>query len=507
MSQHTNEPTNNWPAHHASPRHPHARRDLSSLPRISASDTGSHASAHHAANKSVPVASVTSLDDGFRDGVVSEVVHAEKFDTVSSQGFVADGGMGTHHNNSPYQKRPKKRMSGKKRALIAGVAVVVVGALGGFAWFHRPVSVEFNGARKTITINTTVGSIVSDEGITEKPGNYVDVAGEVLQEGKGDAYSVTVDGKQLSFEDGEAYKIHGGEAITIGAGADKMEPYTTETVETQPKLKMEGNWGAVAYISQWGKVDKRERRTGKESGKTADGEVIQQGQDCIVTVKNVEPANGQKLVALTFDDGPSQYTEQYLKILKDHGAVATFFNLAQNVDEMPDLSKAIVDAGCQLASHTYSHQQLTAVSADTVYDEVTKAFSSIEKATGVKTTCIRPPYGDFRQKTWLETKGTMSVSAIWNMDSEDWRRPGVDKIVSNSINGIVPGYIILMHDGGGERSQDVEALPKIIDQLHEQGYTFVTLTDLLKSDPSIPSDIANCNATMPQDAVWPTELG
>lgn len=119
---------------------------------------------------------------------------------------------------------------------------------------------------------------------------------------------------------------------------------------------------------------------------------------------------------------------------------------------------------------------------------------------------MRPPYGAIDSSVWLASQGTMSASVIWNMDSLDWKRPGVDTIVSNSTEGIQSGYIILMHDGGGNRDQDLEALPKIIDKLHEEGYTFVTVSDLMKSDPDIPSDVASCNAPMPEDAVWPTEL-
>ena len=85
--------------------------------------------------------------------------------------------------------------------------------------------------------------------------------------------------------------------------------------------------------------------------------------------------------------------------------------------------------------------------------------------------------------------------------------PGVDAIVQNCVSGIQPGYVILMHDGGGNRDQDLEALPKIIDQLHEQGYEFVTISELMASDDSIPDEACSGDATMPTDAVWPTEVG
>ena len=95
---------------------------------------------------------------------------------------------------------------------------------------------------------------------------------------------------------------------------------------------------------------------------------------------------------------------------------------------------------------------------------------------------------------------------LWNQDSLDWKRPGADAIVQNSLKGITSGSIILMHDGGGNRDQDVEALPTIIETLQGEGYEFVTVTELMKSDSSIPEDIASGNATMPEGCVWPTEI-
>lgn len=100
----------------------------------------------------------------------------------------------------------------------------------------------------------------------------------------------------------------------------------------------------------------------------------------------------------------------------------------------------------------------------------------------------------------------MSVSVLWNQDSLDWELPGVEAIVGKALNSIQPGSIILMHDGGGNRDQDVEALPQIIEQLQGAGYRLVTLSELLASDPDIPADIAGGNAQMPEGAVWPTEI-
>jgi hypothetical protein len=161
----------------------------------------------------------------------------------------------------------------------------------------------------------------------------------------------------LGYDRGSAYRIQGDEQVTIKNGEDKTED-TQEEVTVAPKLVFDGNVGAISYVSQWGTPTVKKVKRGVQSGETVDEQIVQQGQDTVITKTNITPSDGQKLVALTFDDGPSKYTQQYLQILKDHGATATFFNLGQKVDEDPSDAQAIVDAGCALASHTYSNLNL-----------------------------------------------------------------------------------------------------------------------------------------------------
>ena len=102
--------------------------------------------------------------------------------------------------------------------------------------------------------------------------------------------------------------------------------------------------------------------------------------------------------------------------------------------------------------------------------------------------------------------GTFSASIIWNLDSLDWELPGVDAIVENSTLGVTSGSIILMHDGGGNRDQDVEALPRIIESLQADGYELVTINELLATDSRIPESVASGNATIPEGHVWASEV-
>ena len=241
-------------------------------------------------------------------------------------------------------------------------------------------------------------------------------------------------------------------------------------------------------------------------GEAVLAEELEPVQNAVIQSVNPKPDDGSKVIALTFDDGPSSYTQRYLDILSKYGAKATFFCLGSAAAANPGLVKAIEDQGSQVASHTQNHKQLTTLDAATLQSEVTDAFSAISSSGAPATTVLRPPYGDFNNDTWLASGATLSASVIWNLDSEDWRLPGADAIVSNCTNGAYSGAIVLMHDGGGNRDQDLEALPRIIEALQARGYKFVTINELMAMDSRIPEDVASGNATLPEGAVWPTEM-
>ena len=405
----------------------------------------------------------------------------------------------------PRGKARRPRRHSGRATVIAIAAIVALAAGGAWMWHNRSVQVTLDGEAYQTKNGSTLEQIIEQKGLSPKAGNLVSINGNVIKQGEGNAFSAKVNGSDLSEDQISSYHAKSGDSIQVSDGADKVEDSTTTSEDAEPKLTMKGDYGAVAYVSQWGKMGKKNVTTGKVSGETKET-VTQEPQDVVITLHNVKPDNGKKLVALTFDDGPSTYTEQYLKILAQYNAKATFFNLGSQIREYPKLSKAIVDAGCQVASHTDKHQELPALDASSLQQEFTNTFKSIKDADGVDTTIFRPPYGEFKESTWLKSGGLVSASIIWNLDSEDWRRPGVDAIVSNCTTGVTSGSIILMHDGGGNRDQDVEALPKILQTLTDQGYTFVTMNELMASDSSIPSDIASGNATMPEGSVWPTQM-
>ena len=378
--------------------------------------------------------------------------------------------------------------------------------LGGLLWFiNRPVPITVNGKTTEVLVGSTLEDVLHENHISVLAGNYVAVDGTILQTGAGRAFSATVNGAQLTPEEVRNFRVQGSEAIDFSDGGDITEDFESTQEPIMPYLKMEGSGYAVQYISQWGKIGILEHRIGKESGVSADV-VVKPSQDCVITCRDLF-FEGTPYVALTFDDGPlSPYTEQYLDILARYGVKATFFNLGDSIQTNPDLARRIVAEGHQVANHTMAHNQLTAVDDATIQAEITRSAQVIEQATGVTTHHLRPPYGDFNEKSWLASGGIVTAVIRWTGDSKDWELPGAEAIVNNALLNVYSGSIILMHDGGGDRAQDVEALPQIIERLQAAGFQFLTISDMLRAAGDIPEDVCSGTAEMPSDATWPREI-
>ncbi len=399
-----------------------------------------------------------------------------------------------------------RQQQSKAPALLA-LALILVLAVAWHLWSNRKVPVTINGSSYQVRVDSTLEDAARELSLKVRRGSLVSVKGDVLKRGGGYAFTATVNGRTLPGRRGERYRVSQGDTVVLAKGKDIMEPHTTSTTSVAPKLVMKGGYGPIAYVRVYGKPGSAKVLRGRRSKQTAEI-VTRKATDTEIYLRTPVPEGGKQLVALTFDDGPSEkYTRQYLDILNKYHAKATFFCLGKCVRQYPELAKAIVSQGSQIANHTQDHKQLTTLGAAEVQSELRSGFKAISDATGVETTVFRPPYGDFRETTWVKSAGIASASITWTQDSKDWKLPGVDKIVENALQNVRSGSIILMHDGGGNRDQDVQALPKIIEALQKNGYTLVTIDELMASDSTIPSSIQSGNAKMPEGTVWPTELG
>ncbi|MFG1905921.1 polysaccharide deacetylase family protein [Kribbella sp. NPDC048928] len=174
-----------------------------------------------------------------------------------------------------------------------------------------------------------------------------------------------------------------------------------------------------------------------------------------------------KVLYLTFDDGPQhEWTPKVLAVLRKHHAQATFFVLGIQVAQYPELVAAERAAGHHVGNHTYDHKTLTHLPDAKVHQEI---------AMGVKSKCLRPPEGATTAKIAAIAAGYHQRQVLWDVDTKDWEKPGIAHIEHAIMAGARPGAIILMHDGGGNRSQTVAALDHTLTQLTKQGYTYRSL--------------------------------
>jgi peptidoglycan/xylan/chitin deacetylase (PgdA/CDA1 family) len=186
-----------------------------------------------------------------------------------------------------------------------------------------------------------------------------------------------------------------------------------------------------------------------------------------------DAATDRKVVALTFDDGPSEYTERFLDVLREKEVRATFFEVGQEMPGREATMRRILAEGDEIGDHTMNHVEYPG------YGQIAGAAARIERYTGFKPCLFRPPGGAVNSGV-VATAGSLGLKTItWDVDPRDWSRPGTSEIYSNIVDHTGPGSIVLMHDGGGPRDETLAALPQIIDTLRARGYAFETVSELL----------------------------
>lgn len=387
-------------------------------------------------------------------------------------------------------------------AVVLGLAMLGVALFSCYWTMLRPLNVQVNGRDVQVRVGTSAAEFIRDNDyFGAKAGRKLSINGNVISEDGGTRYSVALDGNQKTPQDMEGVNVVDGSSFVVSDGTDVTEGSTEKTVPLAPAVQMESG-GAVQFVSQWGRAGKKVVTVGDESGEEVDKEVVDPAQDMVVASRNVKPAGG-KYIALTFDDGPSGYTPDILKILKDKGAKATFYNLGSQEANYGKYAKQLVEDGHELASHTNAHQYLPNLDANALRAEISSAADALESAAGVRPQMIRAPYGAFTSTEWGRAGDIISCNVLWNIDTLDWKRPGADAIKAAVLNNTFNGAIVLMHDGGGNRQQDVEALPGIIDGLKAAGYELVTVSELLSHDEQFPKEVVEGTVTMPKDAQLP----
>jgi peptidoglycan-N-acetylglucosamine deacetylase len=185
---------------------------------------------------------------------------------------------------------------------------------------------------------------------------------------------------------------------------------------------------------------------------------------------------GVRDVALTFDDGPATDTLPMVDALHRLGGVGTFFEIGRQVPDDAALSRAVLRAGDELGDHTWSHPVLTAANAAA---QIRPTQHAIAAATGFTPCLLRPPYGIAPPAVVGIARSLGLLTIQWDVDPRDWALPGAGVIASRVLSAVHPGAIVELHDGGGDRSETVQALSTIIPALHARGYRLVTIGQML----------------------------
>ncbi len=190
-----------------------------------------------------------------------------------------------------------------------------------------------------------------------------------------------------------------------------------------------------------------------------------------------------RVIALTFDDGPGPYTGSIVKILVQMHVPATFFIVGQQLNDFSAALRSELEHGFDFGDHTQNHAWLTHLSSAGQYFQIHDAAVRMQRLGVPSPRLFRPPYGVWNSRTIATLRALHMLMVLWSIDPGDWRRPGAKAILSNVLTRAQPGAIVIMHDGGGDRSQTVAALPAIIRGLRRRGYQLVSVPQLIKLDP------------------------
>ena len=192
----------------------------------------------------------------------------------------------------------------------------------------------------------------------------------------------------------------------------------------------------------------------------------------------------QPAVALSFDDGPSEFTQQIIDLLAENDCRATFFMVGTNMDLYPDLVKAVFDSGNEVGLHTWRHNDLNQMSADAIVRNLQLCQNIVLAQTGATAKWLRPPYGRVGPSAYGACTALEMYIATWTIDSWDWKYQNAEKIYNEVIPQLANGAILLFHD---THATTVEALKTILPEIKARGYQVLTVDELMSFRESLRS--------------------
>lgn len=361
----------------------------------------------------------------------------------------------------------------RSRLPLAIAAVVAAVALFAGAWLLAgPGNAVVDGRSVWVGFGATPADLVRGHRAYAPWGDFVSAKGRVLRRGGGLPPTFVDNGRRVPTTG----RIHPRDTVTSVRGRDVVESIVSTTVPEPPPTQFKGTGPDETVVSS-GTAGVALVKVGEVSGEVVQKTVMVAPVPRVVR-RQPWPA-GAKLVALTFDDGPwPGQTEAILDILKTFDVKATFFMLSAAANHHQALARRVRAEGHLIGNHSVNHKNLSKSPPDVVTFEIVSAKNTLRDITGYDPVWFRPPGGNYNAAV-LQIMAQSGVKlAMWTTDTEDWRKPAPQEIVGRALAGQQAVKVVLMHDGGGDRSRTIAALPQVIAEYKARGYRFVTFDQL-----------------------------
>lgn len=364
------------------------------------------------------------------------------------------------------------RRKAEARTLVVFMLAVAAAVLFAGSTGQLPIHIQVDGRPVWIERDTTVADLI-DRGIVSAPrGDLYSVEGRLIGRREGGAPLVEVDGRSAR----EDHVVTSASEVVSRQGSDTTETILHRVVETTAPVRFVGA-GPMEQLVSTGAPCRVLVSMGEKSGIEIDR--VQASPAVPAVVRRAHPRTKAKLVALTFDDGPwPRSTEAVLAILRKEKAKATFFMIGDLVDKRTGIASQVVEAGMEIGTHSQSHTMLRQDSSVAAVREVDLGIETVDRCLGVRPNWYRPAGGAVNGYLYKEAERRRLLVARWNVDPRDYRRVKAKTIARRVLKAARPGSVILLHDGGGDRTQTVKALKSIIRGLRKKGYRLVTLSEL-----------------------------
>lgn len=363
----------------------------------------------------------------------------------------------------------KKILSAEKYYLFIAVFQIVTTI---FFYRNYPYNqVLINNKPVFVPNGITVKDLVKKINFDLEKGDFLDANGGLIRRRGGYESEVFINSQQASFKS----RVYFGDNVFFKKGRSKKETIIKQLGLISKDIKISGRGAFLVYVSN-GEDGVKLVFRGRDSLKIGKEKIIKQPQATIVKRTDSKGNN----IALTFDDGPGEYTMRVISVLKQYDVPATFFVIGGAARRHQDIIKQAVSLGFTIGNHTYSHLKPVEVDEFLIIDELKKTENIIIQAAGVKPKWFRPPELRFDLKTIKISSALGYQIVLATVDPGDYKKMSPSIILGRILKDVRPGAVIVLHDGGGDQGSTVRALPLIINSLRSRGFQFVSLDQLFE---------------------------